>query len=187
MIVLASQSPRRKELMEKYITPNFVIDPSKNEEIIDTNLSPIENVKIISKAKGDNVFSRHMGDIVISADTIVVYKNKIYGKPQTKEDAKNILKELSNNNHEVITSYYIRTKDLQIQNTVISKVTFNKLSDSFIDQYIATGIPMDKAGAYAIQGEHGHEIVKSYQGSLSNIIGFPYEEILLDLKNNQLI
>ena len=99
MIVLGSQSPRRKELMEKYISPSFIIDPSTNDEIINPNLSPLENVINISKSKGENVFLRHPDDVVISADTIVVYKSTIYGKPKSKEDA---IKEIDNYSREYI-------------------------------------------------------------------------------------
>ena len=137
--------------------------------------------------KAIDVYSRHKDDIVICADTIVVYNNKIYGKPKSEDDAHQILSILSDNTHKVITAYCIKTKDLEITKLVTSKVTFNKLSDTLIDWYIKTKIPMDKAGAYAIQGEEGKLIVKSYKGSLSNIIGFPYEDILSDLKENDLL
>ena len=186
MIVLASKSPRRKELMEKFVTSSFLIDPSEKDEIVNKDTSPIENVKSIAKQKGDDVFLRHPNDLIISADTIVVFNSTIYGKPKDKEDAKRILSILSNNDHEVITAFYIRNKDKTILKSVTSKVTFHKLSSDFIDRYIDTGIPMDKAGAYAIQGEYGKDIVKSYKGSLSNIIGFPYEEILEALKEFKL-
>ena len=186
MIILGSNSPRRKELMEKYISTSFLIDPSNNEEIVNINLSPLENVKNIAQAKCENVFLRHPNDVVISADTIVVFNNKIYGKPKDENDAKKILETLSNNEHQVITAYVIKYQNKTITKAVISNVYFNDLTDEFIDFYIKTKIPMDKAGAYAIQGEYGTKIVKSYKGSLSNIIGFPYEEILKDLKSNNI-
>ena len=187
MFVLASQSPRRKELMGKYIASSFLIDPSNSDELQNDNLSPEENVMNIAKTKGENVFLRHPDDIIISADTIVVLDNKIYGKPKDEEDAYDILKKLSGKTHFVITAYYIKTKSIIIERIVKSKVYFNSLSDEFILSYIKTKIPMDKAGAYAIQDEYGKQIVNHYEGSLSNIIGFPYEEIIKDLKNNQLL
>ena len=182
MIILASKSPRRKELMTSYITSHFSIIPSSYEEEVSSDLSPIENVMIISKRKGEDVFKDHKDDIVISSDTIVVLNNKIYGKPSSHLEAKKMLNELSDKTHEVITAYWIFSKEKIISNYVVSKVTFNKLSDELIENYIATGSPFDEAGGYGIQDEYGHLLVKHYEGSLNNIIGFPVEEIKKDLE-----
>lgn len=177
MIILASNSPRRKELMEKYITTNFLVIPSDVDEITNPDLSPIENTMNIAKAKGEEVFKRYPDNIVISCDTIVLLDNKIYGKPKDKYDAVKMFKELSGKTHSVITAYWIITKKKIIHDYVESRVTFYELSDEVIDGYIATDSPFDKAGGYGIQDEYASKIVKSYEGSLSNIIGFPYEEI----------
>lgn len=182
MLILASKSPRRKELLEEYITSNFIIEPSTYGEDIDDNLTPIENVKNIAYQKGKEIHAKHYNDIVLSADTIVVLNNKIYGKPFDKLDAFKMLKELSNKTHEVITAYSIFYQDKVISNYVVSKVTFNGLPDSLINEYIETLSPLDKAGSYGIQDSYGNKIVKSYIGSLSNIIGLPVEEIKKDLE-----
>ena len=109
------------------------------------------------------------------------------GKPIDEKDAERILHLLNNRTHEVITAYCIYAPNIFIEHHVISYVTFNNLSDEFIKEYIKTGSPMDKAGAYGIQDEDNFPIVKSYQGSLNNIIGFPSEEIKEDLKKEGLL
>ena len=177
MIILASNSPRRKELMEKYITKDFLVVPSQIEEISNPNLSPIENTLNIAKQKGESIFKLYPEDIVISCDTIVYIDNKIYGKPKDTNDAYHMLKELSDKKHYVATAYWIFTKDKIVSGYVVSKVKFFSLNDKTINEYIATGSPFDKAGGYGIQDDYAKNIVESYEGSLSNIIGYPYEEI----------
>ena len=100
MIVLASKSPRRKELMTKYITSHFSIIPSTSEIEVNPNLSPLENVKIISKEKGEEVFNSHPQDCIISCDTIVILNNEIFGKPKDKNDCYKMMKKLSDKTHE---------------------------------------------------------------------------------------
>lgn len=182
MLILASKSPRRKQLLAKYLTSNFIIIPSQYNEEIDNNISPLENVKKIAYKKGEEIYKKYPHDIIISADTIVTLNNKIYGKPIDKLDAYRILKELNNNTHEVITAYSIFFKDKIINNFVVSKVSFNNNDDSLINSYIETLSPLDKAGGYGIQDELGSKLIKSYSGSLNNIIGFPIEEIKKDLE-----
>ena len=187
MIILASQSPRRKELMSKDITPSFSIVVSDVDESVDPSLSPLEAVKIIARRKGEKVFSMYPNDVVISADTIVVIDNMIIGKPKDEEDAKRILHLLSNRMHEVITAYCIFHKDKVIENHVNSRVFFNKLDDALIDEYVASGSPMDKAGAYGAQDNNDFKLIKKIEGSHKNVIGFPSEEILIDLKKEKLL
>lgn len=163
--------------MEKYVTSNFLVVPSEVEEITNPLLSPIENTVNIAKSKGEEILKRFPNDIIISCDTIVLLDNKIYGKPKDKDDAYKMFKELSGKTHSVITAYWIFAKRKTINNYVESKVTFYELSDEVIEGYINTGSPFDKAGGYGIQDDYAINIVKSYEGSLSNIIGFPYEEI----------
>ena len=184
--VLASSSPRRKELMKK-ISSVFVIDVSDADESVDPSLSPIEAVNIIARRKGEVVVHRHMDDIVISADTIVVINNQIIGKPVDEMDAKRILHLLSGNMHFVYTSYCIFYKGQVYQNTVSSSVYFNKLDDKLIDDYVATKSPLDKAGAYGVQDNEKYPIVNRIEGSLTNVIGFPVEDIIEDLKKLELL
>ncbi len=187
MFILASQSPRRKELMSKDITPSFSIVISDVDESVDSSYSPLKAVEEIAKRKGEKVYHDYPHDIVISADTIVVIDNLIIGKPKDKEDAKRILHLLSGRMHEVITAYCIFFNGKMIENHVKSRVFFNKLSDELIDEYIATGSPLDKAGAYGAQDNYTFHIVNRYEGSFKNIIGFPTDEILIDLKKEKLI
>ncbi|MCR4912047.1 MAG: Maf family protein [Bacilli bacterium] len=184
--VLASSSPRRKELMKK-ISSVFVIDVSNVDETVDPSLSPKEAVKEISLRKGQAVLNRHKDDIVISADTIVVIDGQIIGKPHDEKDAKRILNLLSGRKHYVYTSYCIFYKGQVYQNTVGSSVYFNVLSQKLIDDYVATKSPLDKAGAYGVQDNEMYPIVSHIEGSLSNVIGFPVEDIIEDLKKLELL
>ena len=187
MFILASQSPRRKMLMKRDIISDFKVVVSDVDEEVSPSLSPLEAVRTIAKRKGDKVSQLYPHDIVISADTIVVIDNQIIGKPIDEDDAKRILHLLNNRTHEVITAYCIYANNKFIEKHVISYVTFNNLDDEFIDRYIASGSPMDKAGAYGIQEEKQFPIVKSYEGSLNNIIGFPSEDIYETLKRERLL
>ena len=179
MTILASASPRRQELI-KQITSDFTIITADIDEDKSYVLSPLNAVLDIAKRKGEKIHADHYDDLVISADTIVVHKNKIIGKPTDAEDAKKILRELSGEMHEVITAYCLFKKDKLIEHYVISKVFFNKLSDELIDEYVKTGSPLDKAGAYGVQDNDKFPIVKEIQGSITNVIGFPVDEIKKD-------
>ena len=187
MIILASQSPRRKELMSEDITSSFSIVVSDVDESVDPSLSPLEAVQIIAKRKGEKVFHMYPNDTVISADTIVVIDNHIIGKPKDEEDAKRILHLLSRRMHEVITAYCIFNKDKVVENHVKSHVFFNNLDDELINEYVASGSPMDKAGAYGAQDNNDFRLIHKIEGSHKNVIGFPSEEILFDLKKEKLI
>ena len=185
MLILASQSPRRKELMHK-ITDDFLIVPSEIDEAQFLNLPYMEAVKQIAYAKGEKIKHLYPNDVIISADTIVVLNEQIIGKPKDEEDAFNILKRLSGKGHIVVTNYAIFYEDKCHQNSVVSAVYFNKLSDDLIREYIFEKKPLDKAGAYGIQDE-GYQLVKEVIGSLNNVIGFPIEEIRDDLMDLSLI
>ena len=180
MIVLASASPRRRELLKR-IVKNYIVTTSDINEEESYNLPPLEAVLDIAKRKGINVIDKYPNDVVISADTIVVLDNEIIGKPIDAEDAKRILRKLSNREHEVITAYCLFKDGKMIENHVSSKVLFYPLSDELIDKYVATGSPLDKAGAYGAQDNEEFPIVKAIIGSVDNVIGFPVKEIEEDL------
>ncbi len=186
MIILASKSPRRKELL-KGICPSFSIEAADIDEEASYILPPLEAVQDIAYRKGIKVAKLFPNDVVISADTIVTIDGLIIGKPKDKDDAKRLLKLLSGRTHKVITAYSIICKDLLIRNYVVSEVIFEDLTDDIIDAYIATGSPMDKAGAYGVQDNDENHIIKSFSGSYSNIMGFPVDEIKSDLIKNRLI
>ena len=113
----------------------------------------------------------------------MVLGNEIIGKPKDKEDAYKILRELSGKEHYVYTGYALKQGDKLVQGIAKSTVLFNELSDELINAYIASGSPMDKAGAYGVQDNEQFPLVKKTSGSNNNIIGFPTEQILEDLKN----
>ncbi|MCQ2088140.1 MAG: Maf family protein [Bacilli bacterium] len=181
MIVLGSQSPRRKLLMEKDITPNFKVVVSDIDESASYKYRPLKAVKDIAYRKGQDICSKVKEDTILTADTIVVLKNEIIGKPKDPEDAKRMLHKLSGKVHTVYTAYYINHKGKEILHYDESYVKFNELSDELIDKYVASGSPLDKAGAYGLQDNNDFEIVKSVRGSIKNVIGFPSEKILKDL------
>ena len=174
--MLASKSPRRKNLM-KQISSDFLVVSEDIDEESSYNLSPKEAVKDIAKRKGEVVYKSYPNDLVISADTIVVLDNEIIGKPINEEDAYKILTKLSNKTHYVYTGYAIHYKDKTIIDVVESKVTFNNLSPELIKEYIKTGSPMDKAGAYGVQDNNQFKIIKNITGSIDNVVGFPVKEI----------
>ena len=188
MIILASNSPRRKELLKEFITPSFIIEPSRIDESIYKCEDPIKTSQLTAKAKGEAVFKNHLNDVVISADTIVVINNQIYGKPIDEEDAFKMIKSMCGKTHEVITSYYIIAKDKSVLRSVISKVALKNVDDKTIKQYIKEFPPLDKAGSYGIQDKYFSEhILDNYEGSLTNIIGLPIEKITDDLQDFSVI
>ena len=174
MIILASKSPRRKELLKTLINEFIIIPPQ-----VDEYLYPFEELSLV---KAKNISKDHPNDIIISADTLVIKGNKVYGKPRDKLEAYQMLKELSNNVHEVKTVYSIYRLEPKIEITkiVTSKVYFNKLTDELINAYVDTSSPLDKAGGYGIQ-DKDFPLVNHIEGSYTNIVGLPLEELKKDL------
>ena len=171
-VILASRSPRRFELLKK-IVPNFEVIPSSAEEIFHPELSPRENAIAVACAKALDVSKNHPYHFVIGTDTIIVFDNKIIGKPKDTADARNILKRLSGKRHQVITGVVVIHSE-PIKDAGVSEVSFRLLNNNEIASYVETGEPMDKAGAYAIQGK-GAFMIDSYSGSYSNIVGLPLD------------
>lgn len=183
MIILGSQSPRRQYLMQKYITPEFTVFVSNIDESISYKYKPLKAVRDIAYRKGKDLLSKiETGDTIITADTIVVLGREIIGKPKDAEDAKAMLTKLSGKTHKVITAYYINHKGKEILHDEISFVKFNYLTPNIIEKYVETGSPLDKAGAYGLQDNNDFNLVKSVRGSIKNVIGFPIEKIIKDLK-----
>ena len=186
-IILASASPRRKELL-KIIVPEFEIIVSGVEEILEPELTPQEQVTKLAYIKAKDVFEKTTGDrIVIGSDTMVAKDGKIYGKPKDKENAKQMIKELDSGDrsHSVFTGLTIIVeKDGEKEEYKTydeSKVYFKKISDEEIEKWIDTGKAMDKAGAYAMQEEFG-VFVEKIEGNYSTIIGFPTHKVYEILK-----
>lgn len=179
-LILASGSPRRKQILGLLNIP-FEVIVSNAEEDID-NSKPLENeIEKLSFLKAEEVFKRNDDAIVIGSDTIVTINGKVLGKPTSKENAKEMLNLLQNNKHTVITAVTIMSKDKVITFHNNSDVYFNSMSEKEIDEYIETNEPMDKAGAYAIQGI-GAKFIKKIDGDFYSIMGLPLNEVYLKLR-----
>lgn len=174
-IILASKSPRRKQLLQMLEIP-FEIIVADIDEIIDSNNDLRSEIEKISYKKAYEVFENHKDNLVIGADTIVKINNDVLGKPRNHDQAKAMLLQLSNNTHEVITACTILVDDKVETFSEIAKVTFYPMSEEEIDDYIQTKEPMDKAGAYAIQGL-GSKFVKSIEGDFYTIMGLPVAQL----------
>jgi len=179
-IVLASQSTRRVELL-KEISAQFEVAPSSIEEVLDPGLRPEENAQNLAREKAESIAPNFPDCWIIGADTLVTLDHEIFGKPEDEEDAKRILKKLSGREHLVVTGICVVGPEKSLNKAVVSQVKIKPLTDQEIEDYIATGEPMDKAGAYAIQGE-GNFMVRSFTGSKNNIIGLPLDELKILLK-----
>lgn len=178
-IVLGSKSPRRSEILSS-LGYSFVVRVSEaKEESLETD--PKKYVLEIAKQKADNI-SISEDELLITADTVVVLDNLILGKPKDKEDAFMMLKALQDNTHYVLTAVCLKYKNSFLEFLEESSVTFNKVSDTEINAYIDTLDPMDKAGAYGIQGEFG-KYVKEYSGDYFTIMGLPKERLKIELSN----
>ena len=184
MIILASASPRRKRLMQEEISSCFnIVVPEIDESLSFKKFKSVKAiVKDIAKRKCLKIADEHPDDLVIAADTVVVINQKIIGKPKDKEDAYRILKTLSNKKHYVYTGYAIHQNKKLVNSVTKSVVYFNNLSDELINAYVESGSPMDKAGAYGYQDNQDFALVKKINGSITNVIGFPVEDIKRVLK-----
>jgi septum formation protein len=190
--ILASTSPRRIELMEQVHLDVEVQSPDA-DETPKKNEKPDQLVKRLATEKADSVrekvLLRHPQCIILAADTIVVAPDgkKILGKPKDSTDAVKMLKLLAGKVHTVFTGYCIlkvsrnNQKDEQVTRVVQSRVKMRELTTQMIDQYIATGEPMDKAGSYAAQGL-GMALIERLDGSYTNVVGLPVSQVLLDLE-----
>ncbi|MBP5605471.1 MAG: septum formation inhibitor Maf [Ruminiclostridium sp.] len=180
MLILASKSPRRKELLS-FITPDFLIIPAVGEENADKALMPGEFVQELAVHKAGEVYSAHSDDIVIGADTVVWIDGKILGKPSDREDAARMLRLLSGRVHSVFTGVCIMSKNTEISFFEETKVRFFSLSDDEIEKYIETGEPFDKAGAYGIQ-DKGALLVEGIDGDFYNVMGLPVGRLARELR-----
>jgi septum formation protein len=181
-IILASASPRRKELLEK-IGLKFEVDPSDSNEILRLDIPPERMVKAISHEKALTVAQKYTDAIIIAADTLGIFNGKIITKPANRDEAKAMLLELSGKSHRVITGFTILdTASKKVtSHTVETKVYFKKLTEEEIDHYINSGEPLDKAGAYGIQGL-GSVLIKKIAGDFYNVIGLPISALADNLK-----
>jgi len=181
-IILATGSPTRRKIAEK-TGLKFEFIPSNYEENMELDLEPEKLVMELAHGKALDVAKNINEGIVIGIDTFIYFNGQIIGKPKDKEDAYKILKALSNKVHLVYTGIaFIDAKEKKvIQDFDITKVKFRDLDEKEIIQYIESGEPMNKAGAYAIQ-ENGDILIERVEGCYLNIVGFPYDKIIKGLK-----
>ena len=180
-LILASQSPRRRYLLEQAGIAVTVI-PSDFDEASIAPTDPAQYVRILAREKAGSVAEYHPDRWVIGADTIVTINGAILGKPADARQAREMLQRLSGHTHFVYTGYAIvcKNKMAGYAETVKTSVQFKKLSDAEIDWYIQTGEPFDKAGAYAIQGI-GTFLIRRINGSYTNVVGLPVCEVVTKL------
>ncbi len=183
-IYLASKSPRRKYLLKQIGLEFKSFSVELDEEILDGE-HPIKTVKRLSLEKLKLAEKTVSDGIIITADTIVVIDGEIIGKPRTLSEAKIILKRLSGKTHFVYTGYCIKNT---LENKLITdyrktSVTFRELSNTEINDYVKTGSPMDKAGAYGIQDDYGALFISKISGCYNNVMGLPISKVFLSLKD----
>ena len=180
-IILASQSPRRYELL-KMIGLNFKVRPSHAEEVNKNNLPPIEYTLNNARLKGDSIAKLSPESIVISADTIVVYKDEILEKPKDETHARETMQKLNGKTHEVVTGFglSLMAKEKFVFNHETTKVTFRNLTQNEIRAYVNTGEPFDKAGGYGAQGA-GSLLIKRIDGCFFNVVGLPLANFFVTL------
>lgn len=178
-LILASKSPRRKEILENAGFKIEIKVSNVDETVNET--TPINTVMAIAKKKGLDIYNSNKNDIVISADTIVVIDNEILGKPKNKDDARKMINQLQGKSHYVYTAVYIisnKYEDLFYEET---KVNVINMSIEEIEQYINTDEPYDKAGGYGIQGIFS-KYISSIEGDYYNVMGFPINKVKEYLK-----
>ena len=182
MLYLASESPRRRELLQKLGIP-FVVEKACVKELEQTDVSSVCSLALLpqmnSRLKAEAVSLLHPGDAVIGADTSIIFKERMLGKPRGAEDARVMLGLLSGETHQVITGVTVmRSGKCPFLRSwsVVSTVTFKILTPEIIDAYMSLVNVLDKAGAYAIQ-DRGDMIVQEFTGDLDNIIGLPVESL----------
>lgn len=178
-IILASASPRRKEILE-LADLKFDVMPSDAQEIT-TKTAPNEVVMELASIKAKDIYKKsEKQSMIVGADTVVAYQGQILGKPTDEADAKRMLTMLSGQTHEVYTGVCViedgKTKTFYEE----TKVTFYEISDEQIDHYIKTGEPMDKAGSYGIQGKAA-VFIKGIEGDYYNVVGFPIARFLQEI------
>lgn len=170
-VILGSASPRRKELFSR-IVPQFEVFPARCDESVPEGISPEEAVRMLACRKAAAVARQFPQAAVVGADTIVALEGKILGKPEDEADAAAMLRMLSGKSHQVLTGVSVVNEGRQESFAARTRVEFYPLSDEEILRYIRTAEPMDKAGAYGIQG-YGALLVKGMEGDFYNVVGLP--------------
>jgi septum formation protein len=184
-LILASQSPRRQQLLRVLGWPFDVIPSEVDEAAAPTDLAPAPLALWLAERKAEDISGRYPGAFVIGADTIVVLGDQAMGKPRDADDARRMLRTLSGVTHRVITGVAVwrsGPEPLRQSEAVETEVTFRRLTDTEIEAYLLTGEPNDKAGAYAIQG-YGALLIEGVRGDYPNIVGLPIVRLAAMLRS----
>ncbi len=179
-LILASKSPRRKELLE-LLGFDFDVICSEVDEVSPENLTPEELVKSLAYQKAKAVFEKHPDHVILGSDTIVVVDDEILGKPKNEKQAKDMMLQMKDREHEVITGVAILSKKEEIIFSDISHVHFNNIEEKEIDEYVKTDEPYDKAGGYAIQG-WAARYISAIEGNYYTIMGLPLDKVFKNIK-----
>ena len=182
-IILASESPRRKELL-KNISIDAAVEPAAVDESLFGHLDAREMARELSRQKAAAVAGRYQNAVIIAADTVGILGSEVLGKPHTPAQAKKMLQSLSGTSHTVVTAYTINDTSTgkTVTETVETTVYFKKLDAGEIEAYVKTGEPLDKAGGYAIQGL-GSLLVEKISGDYYNVVGLPLSKLAESLKS----
>lgn len=182
-LVLASASPRRKELIGHLGIPFTIIPSHEDEESEEAD--PVKYSQAIALLKAESVGRQMKAEeaipVIVSADTIVVLKGKIFGKPKDRDEAKKMLQEMSGQTHDVYTSVVLLSEKKKKVFCIKTSVTFESIPTDILEKYLASGDSLDKAGAYGIQGE-ALSFISRIDGSYSNVVGFPLSHFMQELE-----
>lgn len=182
-VILASQSPRRRELMAMLEIP-FVVEAPMGEEYFDERLSIVKQIEKIAENKAHAVFENNPDALIIGSDTVVVYEGEIFGKPKEEAVAIDMLRKLSGAVHEVVTAVCMKSDKTERIFSTTTRVRFMELSDDVIARYVASKEPLDRAGAYSIQGKAAL-FVEAIEGDYYAVMGLPIAKINYELTHNE--
>ncbi len=181
-LILASQSPRRRDLMRD-AGLEFHAVSYEVEELYPSATPPKEVAEYLARLKSDNYPNElATGEILITADTVVILDNKILGKPRDEDDARSMLRTLSGREHQVVTGVTIRDSKHSVSFSTTSQVRFAELNEEQIDYYVTHYSPLDKAGSYGIQEWIGYIGIESIEGSFYNVMGLPIQRLCRELE-----
>lgn len=183
MLLLASKSPRRRELLKMLDLQFQIVDVKEVDEIYSDDIKPEDVPAFLSQLKATAYMSElKQGDILITADTVVILNNEIIGKPRNEEDAKIMLGKLSGETHKVVTGVTLTSTKKSVTFSTVTDVVFSSLTQDEIDYYVSAYKPLDKAGAYGIQEWIGAVGVEEIRGSFYNVMGLPVNRLYRELK-----
>ena len=182
MLILASKSPRRRELLSM-LGIDFIIETADIDETMDPALTPAQAVATVCEKKAAAVAQNHPADLILAADTIVVVDGRILGKPHSENAAQAMLRSLSGRQHTVMTGFCLWQNGVAETHVEQTRLEFKPLSDAEIDAYVATGSPMDKAGAYGIQ-DQAAVFVRRLEGDYYNVMGLPLCALVQGLRRH---